>query len=40
MEDKYETSLKSIWNVLSITEGKVHDHINHCKSRRKTLTSE
>lgn len=27
MEDKYETNLKSIWNVLSMTEGALHDHL-------------
>jgi hypothetical protein len=27
MEDKYETNLKSIWNVLSITESAIFDHL-------------
>jgi hypothetical protein len=31
MEDKYETNLKSIWNVLSITEGALFDHLKICR---------
>jgi hypothetical protein len=35
MEDKYETNLKSIWNVLSITEGAVFDHLKQCRQQEK-----
>jgi len=35
MEDKYETNLKSIWNVLSMTEGAVFDFINKEKEKEK-----
>ena len=31
MEDKYETNLKSIWNVLSITESALFDHLKQFK---------
>jgi hypothetical protein len=31
MEDKYETNLKSIWNVLSITESAIFDHLKDAR---------
>lgn len=34
MEDKYETNLNSIWNVLSITESAIFDHLKETKERR------
>lgn len=34
MEDKYETNLNSIWNVLSITEGAIFDHLKETKEKR------
>ena len=27
LEDRYETNFKSLWNVLSMTEAAVFDHI-------------
>lgn len=36
MEDKYETNLNSIWNVLSITEGAIFDHLKETKERKCT----
>jgi hypothetical protein len=34
MEDKYETNLNSIWNVLSITESAIFDHLKETKERK------
>ena len=36
MEEKYETNLKSIWNVLSITESAIFDHLKDSKSKNKS----
>ena len=33
MEDKYETNLKSLWNVLSITESAIFDHLKEVKPK-------
>lgn len=37
MEDRYETNFKSLWNVLSMTEAVVFDHIkeNKLKNQKK-----
>jgi hypothetical protein len=36
MEDKYETNLNSIWNVLSITEGAIFDHLKETREKKCT----
>ena len=35
MEEKYQTNLKSIWNVLSITESAIFDHLKEEKEEKK-----
>lgn len=33
LEDRYETNFKSLWNVLSMTESAVFDHIKENKQK-------
>lgn len=33
LEDRYETNFKSLWNVLSMTEAAVFDHIKENKQK-------
>jgi hypothetical protein len=35
MEEKYETNFKSLWNVLSMTEGAIFDFIKDSKGKEK-----
>lgn len=38
LEDRYETNFKSLWNVLSMTEAAVFDHIKENKQVIKPVT--
>ena len=34
-EDKFETNMKSVWNVISMTEAVVFDHLKNEKTQSK-----
>jgi RNAse (barnase) inhibitor barstar len=37
LEDRYETNFKSLWNVLSMTEAVVFDHIKENKQSKAQI---
>ena len=38
LEDRYETNFKSLWNVLSMTEAAVFEHIKENRQKRPEIT--